>query len=116
MTALDRQLLEDRALRDAALRLFKSDLAIVKADIRERGVAARIADRIGDSTLDMVDDAVGYAEGHKGTLAAVLAAIVAWFARGPIIDALTDLVTDEVPEEPEGVADRLRALNPFKRE
>lgn len=116
MTPIERQLAEDQALRDAALRLFKSDLAIVKADIRERGVAARIADRIGDSTLDMVDDAVDFAEGHKGTLAAVVAAIVAWFARGPIIDALSSVFTEEVPPEPEGVADRLRALNPFKRE
>ena len=115
MSRLDRDLAEDRALRDSALLLFKSDLALVRADLRERGLGARIAGRIGDSTMDMVDDAVDYAEENKGKLAAAVAAMVLWFARGPIIDGLTRLFT-EAEAEPERLADRLKGINPFTRE
>ena len=115
MNAQDIQLAEDRALRDSALRLFKSDLALVRADLKERGVGARIADRIGDGTMDMVDDAVDYAEANKGKLAAAVAAFVLWFARGPIMHGLKRLFVEDEPE-PERIADRLKALNPFTRE
>lgn len=116
MSQAEEQLAEDRTLRDAALLLFKSDLALVKADLRERGIAARIGARIGASTMDMVDDALDFAEERRGTLAAIAAALVAWFARGPIIDAVSGLFAEEYPEEPEGLADRLRAVNPLRRE
>ncbi|MEO7551753.1 MAG: hypothetical protein ABIT09_11505 [Croceibacterium sp.] len=116
MSPLEKQFAEDRATREAALRLVKSDLGLVKADIRERGVAARIGDRLGDSAMDLADDAVDFADSHKGALVAVAAAIVAWFARRPIIDGITGVFADDDPEEPETLADRLRDLNPFKRE
>jgi hypothetical protein len=112
----EQDLIADRELRDSALRLFKSDLALVRADLREKGVGARIAERIGDGTMDMVDDAVDLAEANKGKLAATAAAVVLWFARGPIKDGLTRLFTDDEEPEPERLTDRLRAINPFSRE
>ena len=112
----EQDLVADRELRDSALRLFKSDLALVRADLRERGVGTRLAHRIGDSTMDMVDDAVDYAEANKGPLAALAAAVVVWFARGPIRDGLGKLFTDEEPSGPERLKDRLQAINPFSRE
>lgn len=115
MGQLDKDLAEDRALRDSALALFKSDLALVRADLRERGLGVRMAARIGDSTMDMVDEAVDYAEENKGKLAAAAAAVVLWFARGPIIDGLIRLFAEDEPE-PERLTDRLRAINPFTRE
>jgi hypothetical protein len=111
----EKDLAADRELRDAALRLFKSDLALVRADLRDKGVGARIAERIGDGTMDMVDDAVDLAEANKGKLAAAVAAVVLWFTRGPIMDGLARLFTDDKPE-PERLADRIRAINPFTRE
>jgi hypothetical protein len=116
MSPQEHQLAQARAERDAALSLFKTDLAMVRVDLRQRGIGARIADRIGDSTLDMVEDAIDYAEAHKGPLAAGVAAVVAWFARGPIMDALKAVFTEDEPEEPERLTDRLRTLNPFTRE
>jgi hypothetical protein len=112
----EKDLIADRELRESALRLFKSDLALVRADLRERGLGARIADRIGDGTMDMVDDAVDYAEANKGKLAAAATAVVLWFARGPIMDGLTRLFTAENEPEPERLTDRLRAINPFSKE
>src|SRR5690606_3416704 len=48
MSNLDRQLAEDRALRNAALAVFKADLAFIRTDIRERGLGTRLADRLGE--------------------------------------------------------------------
>jgi hypothetical protein len=112
----EKDLVADRELRDSALRLFKSDLALVRADLREKGIGSRIAERIGDGTMDMVDDAVDVAEANKGKLAAAAAAVVLWFARGPIMDGLTRLFTEDEEPEPERLTDRLRAINPFSRE
>jgi len=109
------QLVEDRDLRDAALRLFKQDLALVRADLHERGIGARLADRIGDGTLDMVEDAAAYAEANRGKVAAALAAIVLWFARGPILSGVAGLFAEDEPE-PDAIGARLKAINPFSRE
>lgn len=101
MSDLHRQLIEDRALRDAALALVKADLALVRADLEERGIGSRIGHRLSDSTMDMIDDAVDFAEENKGTVAAGLAAIILWFAREPILDGLASLLgLDEDEEEP----------------
>jgi hypothetical protein len=95
---LERRLAEDKALRDAALALFKADLALVRADLDERGIGKRIADRVGESTMDMLDEATDFAEDNKGKVAAGIAAVILWFARGPILDALGGLIGDD--EEP----------------
>ena len=99
MTDLEARLAEDRALRDAALALFKADLALVRADLDARSVGGRIADRIGESTMDMLDEAVDYAEENKGRVAAGVAAVILWLARGPILDALGRLLGDEENDE-----------------
>jgi hypothetical protein len=100
MSPLEHRLAEDKALRDAALALFKADLALVRADLDERGVGGRISDRIGETTMDMLDEAVDYAAENKGKVAAGIAAVVLWFARGPILDALSDLTGVGDDEEP----------------
>lgn len=94
MSEFERRLAEDRALRDAALALFKADLAFVRNDLREKGVGARLASRMGEGTRDMLDDAVDYAGSNKGKLAALVAAVVLWFARRPILDAAIGLLND----------------------
>lgn len=105
MSRIERQLAEDRALRDAALGLFKSDLALLRADLRERGLGARLAGRLGEGTMDIVDDAVDYAEANRGTVAAFVAAALLWFARGPIVRGISSLF-DDPDEEPEDGEDR----------
>ena len=101
MSELGQRLTEDKALRDAALSLFSADLALIRADLKERGVGARVADRIGSGTLEMVDDAADYAEANRGKIAAAVAAVVLWFARGPIMDGIAKLLgEDEEPEPP----------------
>jgi len=105
MKAIDRQLAEDRAMRDSALRLFKADLDLVRGDLGRRGAGQRVADRVSDAALDTVDEAVVYAQDHKGQVAAGIAAIVLFLFRGPLLDMLAGLFhadedDDEHHEEP----------------
>jgi hypothetical protein len=88
MSGLAEDLAQDRALRDAALGVFRTDLAFIRDDLKSRGVGGRIADRIGDSAKDMLDDAVDYAEDNRGQVAAAVAAIVLWLARAPLLNGL----------------------------
>ena len=101
MSDLERRLAEDKTLRDAALALFKADLALVRADVNERGIGARIGSRLGEGTMATLDDAVDYAADNKGKVAAGIAAVILWFARGPILDAVGRLAgAEENDEEP----------------
>lgn len=91
MSAIDLQLAEDRALRDAAKRLFDADVAFIREDLAQRSAGGRVADRAADAALDTADDALSAAREHKTILLVVTAGIVAWFARRPICRAVTAL-------------------------
>jgi len=106
MSEIEHRLAEDKALRDAALALFKADLALVRSDLAERGVGARIGNRLGESTMDILDEGIDYAEENKGKVAAGVAAVVLWFARRPILDALARLVGADEDAEPADSASR----------
>lgn len=106
MSELERRLAEDKGLRDAALGLFKADLALIRADLAERGIGERIGDRIGESAMDLLDEGIDYAEDNKGKVAAGIAAGVLWFARRPILGALGRLIgNDEEPADGDGRSD-----------
>jgi len=105
MTDLAHQLAEDKALRDAALQLFRSDIALIHGDLHERGIGARAKDRLGEAALGMVDDAIDYAEDNKGWLAAGATAVALWFARKPILRWVAD-VLDSDGAEPDEAAGR----------
>jgi hypothetical protein len=104
LKSIDRQLDEDKAMRDAALRLFKADLDLVRSDIATRGAGQRVADRVTDAALDTVDEAVDYAQDHRGQVAAGIGAILLFLFRGPLLDALASLFgsdeRDDYEEEP----------------
>jgi len=95
MSASARQLAEDKALRDAAHRLFQADLALVRADLAVRGPGARVADRIGDAALDTMDETLAYAQDHKGQVAAGVSALLLFLFRGPLLDAVAALLGDD---------------------
>lgn len=84
--ALERQLREDRALRNAARALFEADIAHLRASLAGRSISSRIVDRIGEGASEVLDEAIEVADNNKGVIATLLAAIVLWFARQPILD------------------------------
>jgi hypothetical protein len=86
---------EDRALRDAAQALVKSDVAHLRADLAIRGIGARVAGRVGESAVNILDEAVDVAENNRGVLAGLVGALLLWFVRNPVISLFTD---DELPD------------------
>lgn len=104
---ISRQLAEDKALRDAALALFKADLRFIRNDLDRRGLGERVADRLGEGARELADDAMDYATAHKGVVATAAAAVVMWFARRPILHSLGEMFGHEEEEaEPDGEPDR----------
>lgn len=109
MSTPDQRLQHDRALRDAALRLVKADLALVRGDLAARGVGTRVADRVGDAALETLDDTVAYAQGHRGQVAAAITALVLFLFRGPLLDALAALIGDDEAEDEDQDEDMVEA-------
>lgn len=98
-----RKMIEDRALRDAAMALVKADIAHLRNDLTTKGVGARLMDRVAEGANDVLDEAVDVAENHRGVLITLVAALVLWLSRNPIIALLTgEEPDDDEAEEPEG--------------
>ena len=93
MTSRKLQMEEDRALRDAARALVKGDIAHLRGDVEEKGIAARVASSIKLGASDVFDEGMELAERHKTAsygLGAVLAAVVGWWALGSGSDESDD--------------------------
>ena len=104
---IDRQLREDRALRNAARAILDADMAHLRASLVGKSIGSRIVDRIGRGAADVFDEAVEVADSHKGALATLLAAVVLWFARNPLIALFSDDAGEDDSEaERERDADR----------
>ncbi|AKM06916.1 hypothetical protein [Pelagerythrobacter marensis] len=101
MNNVERQMIEDRTLRDAALTLVKADVAHLQADLNARGIGARLLDRVSESASDVFEDATDLAGDNRGVLMALLAAVALWFLRNPLI-ALFSPDQDSDDTEPEG--------------
>tara|TARA_B100000678_G_C18169471_1_gene486573 strand:+ start:862 stop:1176 length:315 start_codon:yes stop_codon:yes gene_type:complete len=85
MSNRKRQLLEDRALRDAALALVKNDIEHLRGDVREKGIVARVASSAALGASDIIEEGVELVEKHKPAsygIGAVLAMILGWWALG----------------------------------
>ncbi|MGB7408337.1 MAG: hypothetical protein WA908_07510 [Pontixanthobacter sp.] len=88
-------LIEDRALRDAAKSLVKIDIEHVKADFKGQSLKSRFSARISEGANEVLDEAVEVAENNKGVVAALVAALVLWFARNPILSLFDEDSDDE---------------------
>ena len=96
---LEREMREDRLLRDAARALVAADIAQLKASLAARSIPERIGDRIGEGATDVLDEAVAVADDHKGVIATLIGAIILWFARHPLIDLFVDGETGDPERE-----------------
>ncbi len=96
MSELGRKLAEDRALRDAARTLFRSELAHVRTAVTPDALGERIANRLGAKVEAASDAAVDLAENHGGQLAAGFAAALSaaglWLARKSVLAGFAGLM------------------------
>jgi hypothetical protein len=96
--AIEKTMLEDRMLRDAARALVDADMANLRANYAARGIGARIKERVSEGAADALEEAVAVADENKGVVATLLAAVVLWLARHPIINLIGELADDEERE------------------
>jgi len=107
MTRLQDRFIEDRALRDAARAVVTEDIARLRANLSEEGIASRVSSgvsatisgRIGAGARDLLAQARAQAGDHKGVLALLVGAIILWFARGPIGDWFDGLDSDTTDDD-----------------
>lgn len=90
-----RRLAEDRAMRDAALEIFRTDLTQIKMDLKSKGVGGRIADRLGDGARDMAEDAATAAEANYGKIAALAVGGALWAFRNPLLSLVEKLTAQD---------------------
>jgi hypothetical protein len=114
MTPLPARFIEDRALRDAARAVLADDLARLRENLSEQGIASRVSSSVSSTITgrmkagarDVLAQARAQAGDHKGVLALLIGAIILFFARGPILDWLDD------SEEAEDIDDAAPAPDP----
>jgi len=100
MTDTARDLVDARAIRNAARARFESHLAQVRSDLDARGLGGRIADKIGADAAAVIEEGVEIADQHRGIVAGTIAALALWFLRNPIIAWLDAMLgKDEIEEE-----------------
>ncbi|WP_137679200.1 hypothetical protein [Aurantiacibacter suaedae] len=96
MSDLERQLREDRMLRDAARALVLADVAHLKREVDHE---AHSGPDLTTRAHDLGDDARDYLSGHKvqvgGVVAALIAAIALWLLREPLAAIVRDLFDDD---------------------
>jgi hypothetical protein len=96
---LARQLKEDRAMRNAAFTLFRSDLEQIRQNLKHRGLGTRLADRMGEGAADMMEDAVDYASENRGKISAIVLSAALWLARRPILRFLRKRADENLETE-----------------
>lgn len=102
MTELPARFIEDRALRDKARAVLAEDVERLKGALEEKGIASRVSSgvtssistRVRTGARDVLDQALIRAGDNKGVLALLLGAILLWFARGPIVERIEELLSD----------------------
>ena len=88
MSTIEQQLLEDRALRDAACEVFLADIAHAREVFSGKGLSERLMGRVGEGAQDVLETARETAEDNRGILAILLGAILLWLSREPILEIL----------------------------
>lgn len=95
MSDLKQQMLEDRAVRNAAKTLLDADIVHVKNTFSGPGLTERAVTSLNDGARDVFDKASAAADDHKGILAALIGAVLIWFARNPILSLFDSENTEQ---------------------
>ncbi len=108
MADIGRQLVEDRAMRDAAKRLARNSLATIRNDYEEQGLASRFVQRMKEGADGVLEDAGGFARENPARLTGMvslgLAALLAYIFRNELLEAIDNLWHPEQDEAPSPAA------------
>jgi hypothetical protein len=101
MSRFERQLREDRVLRNAAKALFRADFDRIRTEMKARPLGRRAAARVKDGAAELLDSAQEKAGDNVGIVALLLGAIGLWFARNPILEALGLAANEDAEGDPQ---------------
>lgn len=101
MKALEKQVLAEKASRNAVRCGFDARLAQVKADVEARSVPGRVADKVGTQAKSAIDEALAVAQENKLVIGGTIAALVVWLFRNTLFDLLLGLLASEADNEGE---------------
>ena len=99
MATSARQVLAIRAERDVAKQRLDTQVAKLRADYEQRGIAGRIADELSEKAGAALDEATQVAGESKGVIAGTIGLLAIWFFRHPIMSAFAAILTADVDEE-----------------
>ncbi|MDE1466791.1 hypothetical protein [Aurantiacibacter sp. D1-12] len=118
MADLKDRLREDRAMRDAAKSLVTNDIANLRGDLDEKGLAARFASRMKEGAEGVVEESTAFAKENpkrvSSGFAIGLGLLLAWIFREPLAKFLDQLMlrhwdemqtSDQIEVEPENNAE-----------
>ena len=91
MTGLEQQVLQEKAVRNAARKQFDNRLMLVRHDLEEQSVPARLAARISAEARSAFDEAAAVAEDNKPVVAGTIAALTLWFFRESVLRRIAAL-------------------------
>lgn len=99
MTELERQVAEDRALRDAARAVFEARRIQVEDALADRPVGTRVADEALDRARNLADDAGAIARENAAVVAGTGVLLAGWVFRKPLLKWAHALLRRDEPEE-----------------
>jgi len=108
VSALERQLAEDRAVRDSARAVFDARMAEVRRELGERSIPQRAADEAKSRAMSAAEEGMAVAEESKWVLVGTGLAILAWLLRGPLIASARKAGDRLFKPEPASPWERLR--------
>lgn len=79
------RLAQDREVRDAAHRLFRTRIEALREDLHARGIGRRLVAGAAREAREALDEAVEIASENKGVVAGTALALALWLFRNPII-------------------------------
>lgn len=100
----ERQLRQDRLLRDAAQALLNADIERVRGDLEHKTIGRRALERVRDGAAELADNAKAGVGGNIGVIALGTAALALFLARNPVMALFRGAQADseDNPQPPTG--------------
>jgi len=114
MTEAERQLVEDRAVRDGAREVLEARLARVRGALAEKPVGQRISDEALGRARIAGSKALEIARDSRWIAAGTGLAVAAWMLRGPLTKGAMRAADRFGKGEPSALWQRLREWMPGK--